>query len=278
MIYFITHTNFYCNWGDVAIDLATHLFLSVHDLKYTTITQYSKRPNITSNDIVLIRGGGFFGLYNGEPEKFLMQYMNTQAKKTILLPSSLYFNNDNYSTIAKIKHLKLYIFARDDVSFDNYRKHFSNSIILKCPDMALFFDKDIDSPTNDRTVLIARGTEKRTNIEHYKYDKGTYVNHLPWKNVSPGEMLHRFAEFKVKFKEAKYIITDSLHCCIFSYLFNRYCYAFDNRTGKVFNTLRSYFDDSNIVFCTSNDDIKPTTFKSKTLCFSYDNLLNTIVN
>lgn len=279
MIYYITHTNFYSNWGDVAIDLASFILMDVNEIQYKVVNQYNYRNyKIGKNDTVCIRGGGFFGLYNGEPEKFLKQYMKIQCKKVILFPSSLYFKNENYNTIADIKNLNLIIFSRDSVSTLNYKKHFTNSKVLECPDMVLYFKKDTDISTNDNIKMIARGTEKRTYIENYKYTKFKYTNNFDWKNINISLMYKLYNDFKNDFKNTKYIITDSLHCCIFSYIFNRYCYAFDNKSGKVFNTLKSYFQNSNIKFCTAQSDITAFNFENKIIDFNYNNLIDELIN
>lgn len=61
MIYYITHTNFYKNWGDVAIDLATFIMFDVENLQYKIVDEYNyKNYNFTKDDIICIRGGGYF--------------------------------------------------------------------------------------------------------------------------------------------------------------------------------------------------------------------------
>lgn len=276
MIYLITHTNFYKNWGDVAIDLATMVFLDVNDCKYKIINEFSVIPKIKENDIVLIRGGGYFGLYNGSPEKFLKKFLFTNAKKKILLPSSLYFDTTS-KTIDDIKNLKLIIFARDFVSLQNYKSYFKNSKILYCPDMALFLAKT-QKRKNDKTIkLIARGTEKKSDISSYSYKKGSYVNNLNWKNVATSEMFNRFKEFLTYFSNTTYIISDSLHCCLFSYLCNMGCFAFDNKSGKVFNTLKCY-NLPNIKFCSVKNDIVFFNIENKEINLNYNALYKEIVS
>lgn len=280
MIYFITHTNYYKNYGDLAIDLATFIQFEVNDIKYKIINEYSKNlPKITNDDILCIRGGGFFGLYNGIPEKFLKKFLQIPCKKRILLPSSLYFNND-LTTINDIKNLPLIIFARDDVSYMHYKKHFVNSKIYKCQDMVFTFEKDTDMCDNETFTMIARGTERKhldlqkiKNCSHF-----SYVNNINWQNKSKGEMLNEFLKFKREFKKNKYIITDSLHCCIFSYIFNRYCFAYDNKYGKVHNTINSYFQNANVKLCNTKEDLNSLDFSNKTIKFNFDNIINELKN
>lgn len=198
------------------------------------------------------------------------------SDKTVLLPSSLYIWNEN--TIEDIKDLKLTIFSRDFVSTENYKKYFKNSTVYDCPDMVLYFKKDTDECQNNNIITIARRDEKFIHIEDYGYKLSDYHNNFNWKNITVGEMYSRFMKFKLQFKQNKYIITDSLHCCIFSYIFNRYCYAFNNKYGKIFNTVNSYFQNSNIKLCNDKSDITDKSFENKHIKFDHTILIKFLKN
>ena len=260
MIYLITCTSFYSNWGDVAIDVATALYLDKRKLPYAIINEFSTPIDIHESDTILIRGGGYLGLYNGWPEKFIKSWLFTKAYNKILLPSSLYFDVDT-STVDDIRDLNLTICARDYCSYETYSQYFVNSRVWYVPDMALLLPRvDLAQPTTEYGV-IARGTERKHNLSEFPYHQDTYVNRYDWKFADIPYMFHYLYQFLQNISQYEYIITDSLHCCLFSYLCKRKCFAFNNKYGKVFNTLSDY-QLPNIYMVNKLTDITPIKFNN----------------
>lgn len=258
--YLITHNDFLLNIGDIAIDYASFKFLNDHNKEYIRIDENNYQDiKINTEDIILIRGGGYFNLYNDTAESFLLSFIKKYtSNKIIILPSSFYINKEVSNDLLEIinNHQNITIFARDNISYLNYKKYF-NCNILESPDMVLYLKPIVLNKTKSEILIISRSdNEMLHNLSLCEI--GTQFSNIIHENkpITFEEHKSTLNTYFEKLTKAKVIITDTLHLSIFSYLLNIPCYSFDNKYGKVKNTILQYFNNGNVIYIDNIEEIK----------------------
>lgn len=204
---------------------------------------------------------GYFGLYYDEAEKFLLMIIKKyQNNKIIILPSSFYISIDSNITnlISTFNNSKLTIFARDQISFLNFKKYFNNINIFKCPDIVLYLKNYFEIPkSNDKILVISRNDNEIKYSELNTMKFGEHFSNIintKLQNYDFYEFQQILKDYLIKLNQAKYILTDTLHISIFAYLLNIDCYSLDNKYGKIKNTITEYMQNSSVKYIGNIDN------------------------
>ncbi len=276
MIYFVNPPR-HPNIGDIAIFYASSLLFNKHELKYEIMNiENYKKFTIKPEDKIVILGGGWVGIYDCSLTDFYYDIINKYEKtnKIIMMPNSFAPIKKSFN---KIVNAKITIFARDPISYDNYKKYFKNATVKLCPDIVYSLPRiDYAHETTNCTGVYARkDVETVKGIEKIK---GEYVSRFLQKSINYDKNLD--ALFNVVYKQiftmTKYdvIVTDTLHMSIFAYLLKKPCIIFDNNYGKVNNTWKQYKHacvcpyDNNL-----GQDINKYNFNYEDIDFNFDELV-----
>lgn len=153
------------NIGDTLIWEGTLEFLKKVPYKCKGVCGYREYPteDAAKDNIVLIRGGGYFGdLWSSSWQCVLEGIRRYKNNKVIILPMSICYNDESKREadaeyLAEFKDLT--ICARDENSFEYAKKYFKNKVLL-IPDMAFciqrsFLDRWCVAPS-DKVLLLKR--------------------------------------------------------------------------------------------------------------------------
>ena len=209
--------------------------------------------SIRPNDIICITGGGFLGSMYEEEERFLSIIKMFPNNKIVVLPQTIYYENNKRGQIALQKainiykqHKFLYITARDQNTYNilqNTLMKDRNTQIAFTPDLGLYLcyksnfkrvsilwcmRKDLEkNPNNIDIINSLKKQTLDTNIIEENTD--TYVPYsIPLKNEYE-EVLRKVKQFS----QARLVITDRLHGMIYSAITETPVIAIDNVSGKV---------------------------------------------
>lgn len=227
---------------------------------------------MTSNTIILLQGGGNFGdIWRSAQDfrlKIIKQYPNN---KIIIFPQTVFYDNPELMKAdAKImeRHKNLTICARDKVSYELLKKHFTNNILL-VPDMAFCIQpetlKKMQCPTQERTLFLKRTDKELVGLDYkirsqYPITVSDWptMEHTDWVqvclratsiprkllgitqlndwygiNVYRPQLIKKGVEFISQYKE---IHTTRLHVAILCILLGKPFHFFDNsyRKNKTF--------------------------------------------
>lgn len=248
------------NLGDYAIGIAEKKFFDKYFPEYELVCVTTNEwkelrayfvENIKERDVLFISGGGYLGdmWRSGSIIKEIISAFPQNIK--IMLPNTLTYignNEENMKLDARYytNHKKLYIFAREQGSYEKIVKHHyceKNQIGI-FPDMALSlnysnlsdndrngvllcFRNDVEKVYSDESVQKIRNILKEMSIDYNVVD----VHLHRYVNWNDAEMV---VQKKLdEFKHAKLVITDRLHGMIFAAITGTPCIAVDNSTGKV---------------------------------------------
>lgn len=254
MIYFVNPPR-HPNIGDIAIFYASSLLFKTHNLSYEVMNiENYKNINVKPEDKIVILGGGWVGIYDCKLTDFYYDIINKYEKtnEVIMMPNSFQPLKESFK---KIVNAKMTIFARDKVSYENYRNFFKNSIIKICPDIVYSLPR-IDyksiNETNEIGVYARKDVETVKGIEKIK---GPYVSRFLAKPIAYDKNLNNLKDviYRQIFTMTRFkaIATDTLHMSIFAYLLKKPCLIFDNNYRKVHNTWSQY---KHTCICTYEDD------------------------
>lgn len=140
--YVLYEVPYYNNIGDLLIWEGELHFLK--SLPYSMLASHSRFTyktcnKITSDTIILLQGGGNFGDIWRPCQDFRLKIIEQYPdNKIIIFPQTVYYNNPELMKAdAEMmgRHKNLTICARDKVSYELLKKHFTNNVLL-VPDMA----------------------------------------------------------------------------------------------------------------------------------------------
>lgn len=254
----------YENLGDHAIALATRKILNrlfpEKEVIEISCQQYIKENLILKNaimdeDIVIVNGGGNLGslwLWIEDITKNIVQtFVNN---KIIVFPQTIYFENSNLGEAEKKslievfnKHNDLTLMLRDSSSYMMAEFMFSKSIKkIFIPDVVLSLYDDNENVQRAGSLLCMRNDKEKLNINVKEIKHILNKNNLSYNEIStvtdfPVNLNSRrecVNELLYKFKKAKIVITDRLHGMIFCAITGTPCVAFNNISGKVFETYK----------------------------------------
>lgn len=213
------------------------------------------KDSIIDSDIILLRGGGFFGSLWEDGFSVILQFIDTfPHNQIILFPQSVYFDKSpkgqkwlNKSIEIITKRKNVFLFARDFNSYRQLKKIYPKNNIYVTPDTVLSFKPEFIDKSKKKEVLLClrNDKEKRTTT---KLDEelleilvkkelkiliqDTCIDYH-FHNID--ERSVKLYELWKKFYSAQIVITDRLHGMIFSTITGTPCIVFDNIDHKIRN-------------------------------------------
>ena len=237
------------------------------------------RSNITSEDIILIAGGGFLGslwLYNGESNvrSIIMEY---PQNKIVILPQTLYFEDSIRGEMEYKKSSEIYQSHNDLVLCTrDYKSEQLGKQLMKLPDnvkllpdMALFYERFNNQesiPKTNKVLVCLRkdkeGVLKQTdkdiiysvlNKMGYEIEETSMHASMVFGKDSRESIV---AKKLRELSQARIVVTDTLHCMVSSALAGTACIAFDNISGKVSGVYQWIKSLEYIRICESADEFE----------------------
>ena len=252
------------HFGDEAILIATKEFLKTFfpHIEQIIIYHYEALYNIrlikyiiNKKDIIIINGGGYFGLYE-HVIKAQTNIVNAFPNNHIIFfPCSIFYDpikKDIYTTFLNIfnNHSSLTLFTRDNISYQTALYLFKNKNIYNIPDIVtrlnlnflkktykrdgilLILRKDELLLTNEDRIYIKYLAEKYFQNNIFEKDSDSY-------NISFGSnRINETYTFINHLAQRQLVITDRLHGSIFSLITGTPCIVFGNNYHKV----ESFYD------------------------------------
>lgn len=253
----------YGNLGDVAITYAQTNFLNSNDYQVVEvpISQTAQgiwwvKKHIQPQDIIVLVGGGNMGdLY--EQIEYLRQLVIHQFphNKIISFPQTFDFSTtakgEKWLKAAKKiynKHKQLTLVAREKISFDLMKYHFSNNNVILTPDIVLSLNQVVVPEKRKGVVICLRDDkEKAMNditthqvIEILKNIFGQTITyrdtHIDANHLTITARVNELNAIWKTFAQSELVVTDRLHGMIFAYITNTPCVVFQNNNHKIKGT------------------------------------------
>ncbi len=179
--YILLDLPYYTNIGDVLIWKGTEDFLSGASGKclYRASIETYVRPDISTETIILLQGGGNFGDLWRRHTDFVMRVLNDfPDNKVIILPQTVHYKSREVlmaDALQMSKHKNLIICARDKVTYQILNNHFKVSNILLLPDMAFCINSSLlkKYAKNSKAKYLFF---YRKDVERAEYDFSRYLN------------------------------------------------------------------------------------------------------
>ncbi|MDM8203645.1 polysaccharide pyruvyl transferase family protein [Faecalicoccus acidiformans] len=249
------------NLGDCAIVYAQKKLIhdyypnyAIIEIRITEFYKYFKllKKNIKKEDIITFVGGGNFGIEYYIMEAHRRLCIRTFSNnKIIMFPQTMYFGEGFLSTIElkrtqRIynKHSNLFLFSRDDESYKNMKRVFTNCNVYLVPDIVFYLTENKSHSYDRKGVIICmrHDIEKKLNVQDEEkienfcrknFKSITKIDTVVKNDFSYESINDLLNQFWNSFSRAELIITDRLHGMIFSYITHTPCIAFDNYNNKV---------------------------------------------
>ena len=211
----------------------------------------SLKSVISPNAIIAITGGGFIGSQWLKEEQLVNDVISTyKDHKIIVFPQTFYFKNDDAGKKELIKSVNIfnnatniYVFAREDKSFEFIKKNYNLENVFLVPDMVLINEfKDFKYERKGILLCLRHDVEGVLSEENKKYVENilkkydtniNYTDTVINKNITALKR-SKFIRNKLReFAKAKIVITDRLHGMIFAAITGTPCIALSNYNQKV---------------------------------------------
>ena len=229
---------------------------------------------VDDSDILCLQGGGNLG------NQYMIQELGRRSiienfpnNKIILFPQTMYFSNDEAGKVELENskriynnHKKLYLMAREEVTYKKMKETFKNSKIYFTPDIVTtmnesdYVDKkegvlflvrnDVEKNIDNASLKKIEDLFKNRNINtiYSDNDKGGVIHELE-KHNKVYEMLNLF-------KKSKIVITDRLHGMIFAVITGTPCIVFGNYNYKIEKSAEWFKNSNYISYIPSNKNIE----------------------
>lgn len=253
------------NMGDQALGFCRKEFLNKIGILDEQIVDISSRDrmlfwdyiknSIKDSDVILLRGGGFFGNLWEDGFSIMLQFIdNFPDNRIILFPQSVYFDESskgkeylNKSIDILSKRKNVYLFARDFNSYKCFKTFYPENRVYVTPDTVLSYKPKFSVNDRKKEILICLRNDKERKMtnkqkkELYQfikskgisiYEQDTCINYH-FSNINERE--EKLYELWDKFRSARLVITDRLHGMIFSTITGTPCIVFDNIDHKIRN-------------------------------------------
>lgn len=274
----------YGNLGDIAITYAQHNFLEENFPEYSIIevpmnrtyaTIHIIKKHIKKQDVITIVGGGnMTDMYDGIEEMRRKIIKTFKKNKIVCFPQTMSFSNTNLgkeSLIRTIKiynnHKKLYIMARENMSYNLMKKYFKN--VYLAPDIVFYLKNKVEKENKNGKIALCFRKDNEINekfinkknniISAINKNKITFFDtYIGDKNITWENRYDKLLETLRKISSYDLVITDRLHGMIFSYVMGTNCIAIDNSNHKIKSTYNTWLEsDSSILLSENNhEDIK----------------------
>lgn len=250
----------YGNLGDCAITEAQKLYFKTYFSEYNLVeisisqTYFSMKrlkEIVSHRDIITIVGGGFNGdLYIDN--EWCRQFIIKQFPNNIIIsfPQSVYYSNTRVGQKLLKESIKIYsehknlvLCAREEYSYEFYKKYFNKNRIILVPDIVLSLDER--EPIYERNGLIICmrkdkesfisdiDKEKLTNNLSSKYKIKYYDTHIGDVVLDEKRRKEELEKIWTAFKKSECVITDRLHGMIFCAITGTPCVVLPNNNNKI---------------------------------------------
>ena len=273
----------YGNLGDVAITESQVNFLKNNfpqrevieiSISNTYISLKKIKKSLKQGDVVtLIGGGNISNLYEDIERQRRFIIKKLKKYPIISFPQTIYFTNNKdgekskWKTIkAYRKHKKLYLFAREEKTFNFLNRYFDCDRNFLCPDIVL--SNSLPKNTNKykrKYCTICIRNDKESIISKKQINKiikntddlsilfaDTQINKNQMSNKDRKEELNKLLTL---FKTSKIVITDRLHGMILSAITNTPCIAINNSNGKVAGVYEKWLKGKSSIILTEPEKI-----------------------
>lgn len=251
----------YGNLGDVALTLAEYDFFRRYFPDYHVVEiiirhvvegiQFA-RKHIQKDDLVSIVGGGNMGTIYPGLEMFRQIIVETfPDHKIISFPQSIHYSADETGRKALEKsknvygkHHHLVLVAREKISYDFMKEHFTNNKVILTPDIV--FSKNESEPRwqrNGVTLSLRKDIEKKITERESALIMEVIQNHFSQITHYDTNIQKSYLSFDEKkaelrkiwdtYKRSELVVTDRLHGMIFCYITDTPCLAFLNNNHKI---------------------------------------------
>lgn len=251
----------YSNLGDVAITYAQEKFLmdlfpeyQIVDFPITqTFHQMKELKNIINeDDIITLVGGGNTGDFYDSTEYARQLFIKKfPDNKIVSFPQTIDFSNTKkgkhlFNIAKKVygNHQNLILMAREEKSYEIYKKNFPNNKVFLFPDIVLYLDQS--KPTFERkgiTLTLRTDNEKAINIQQQekmikelenKYGSVQfYDTDIKKKLPKIQDRKNELKKIWTVFKHSEVVVTDRLHGMVFCAITGTPCVAINNTNQKV---------------------------------------------
>lgn len=278
--FFIFGTPNHGNLGDSAISFAQEEFFNniypdctacfIDETEYWSYKKALKKK-ISDNDILTLVGGGNMGSLYPYSEDLRRDVIKTfPSNKKVIFPQTTYFPDNIFGCWDKRRMQKLYnednnlyIFAREEYSFDLMKKMFNNQRVFLVPDIVLSLKKLLPCETERKGALICfRSDDEVKLVESEKKiinnklslvfshidNTDTVVPHYNGVEASREEVRKKL----VQFSKSEIVVTDRLHGMVFAAITKTPCIALSNYNKKVLGVYKWIEDLSYVKYI---DDI-----------------------
>lgn len=272
---FLIGTPVHGNLGDQAIAVAELYLLkkcsSKMIIEIPACLFWGKKKNLTclicyliikKVNILFLHGGGNLGTLYPREEAIRSYIIKTyRDNKIIIMPQSIYFDNNKLGTITQNKlsaiyntHPNLFLFCRDKNSYSLAKRIFPNVNCILSPDIvtSLYGNYSVNKYQRRGVLfLLRKDKEKVLPDSKIKFIESQLTSlKIPYDiadTIIPGEVLPRERERDVEkllkiISRYKLVITDRFHGVIFSFLTNTPVITFKSFDTKISSGI-NWFDD-----------------------------------
>lgn len=262
------------NIGDHAIIYAEYKMLEKQKIKAFEVSTYREKccfeyitSHIAEDAVISITGGGFIGSQWIEEQNLVNKVIEQFAEhKIIIFPCTIYFKNDEIGKKELKKSIKifdkaknLYIFAREQKTYEFAKNTYKNANVELVPDIVLSLKNENYNYKRDGILLCFRKDVEGIFSQKDKEELYKILNKY-YKNIKQTDTVVNYSispkkrnkEIEMKLKEfasSKLVITDRLHGMIFATITNTPCIVFSNYNYKVEGVYQWIKNiDKNIIF------------------------------
>lgn len=251
------------NLGDQALTLAAKKMLSTylsdyHQVELTVSNllnqKFTSSLEVRDSDVVVIQGGGFLGnLWMDIYTALINTIRLFKNNQIIIFPQSYSFTKDDIGEVEAKKMEELFlsvkrldIFARDEISYDLMKKHFTKfKNIYLCPDSVFYLKNDINIDEFKRSgalFLLRSDKEKKITEDDFntmydiirnKYDNVSFSDTVISGRINKKNRRSKVLEKLNQISKFELVVTDRLHGMIFAYLTNTKCIVLPNNNHKI---------------------------------------------
>jgi len=270
---FLVFTPTHGNLGDHAIAVSETELLEKLKIPYYEITgnkleEYYRRNiiNYMNRRPILVNGGGNLGTLWFGVEKLFRKLIQDNPKSTIMcLPNTFFYENSewgqkelNESVRIYNKHNKLYLYAREKISYQKMKALYHN--VQMVPDMVFALNKSEPAQVRDGCILcLRRDIEKTISQEEEQHllavvrelygDKVEHLDTVQAENIPIPQRKAELEYFWSKFRSAELVITDRLHGMIFAAITETPCAVINSKSPKLIGCYDWIRDLEYINFC-----------------------------
>lgn len=246
------------NIGDHAITLSIYQFFKDLGRSLFEVSSFDRKyilnyivNHISTEDIIMINGGGFMGSQWIEEEWMIRDvFLHFPNHKIVIFPQTIYYKEDtngieemNTSLEIYNAHKDLVVCTRELKSYQFACQNFVHAKNFYIPDMVLYFDNF--HLFNDRKNVLfclrsdAEKSVPNTVIESMRTlfkEKNKHVDETDTvisKGISKKERESIFYNKLLEFSKYEIIVTDRLHGMIFAALTGTPCIVLSNYNYKV---------------------------------------------